>query len=94
MKANKVIPILILISGGLLFLWSLMIPVDKYPWEPLLKQRNDLGISALRMVYSFLLVTFGGGYLLARMNSKAWVKCAYIAALIMVFYRLLEVFSI
>jgi hypothetical protein len=94
MKANKVIPILILTVGGIMLLWSLMVSPYKYEWEPILRQRDDDAIDVLRVFYPFLLIVFTGGFLMARLNSKTWVKCAYIAALVMVFYKLLEVFSV
>jgi hypothetical protein len=94
MKANKVIPIFILTICGLVLLWSLRISPFKFEWDPVLRERNDDGILVLRTLYCFLMVAFGAGLFVARVNSKGWVKCFYIGALVMVFFKILEVFSV
>jgi hypothetical protein len=94
MKANKVIPVFVLIVGSLVLLWSLMISPYKFEWEPLLKQRDDDAIDALRVFYPVLVIVFTAGYLIAKANSRAWVNCGYFTALVIVFYKTLEVFSL
>ncbi len=94
MKANKVIPIFILVTGGIVLLWSLMISPFKFEWDEVLQERNDNGIIILRTIYSFLIVAFAAGFWVERVSSGAWVKCVYIGALVIVFFKLLEVFSL
>jgi hypothetical protein len=94
MKAKKTIPLLILITGAALFIFSLTVHLFLYNWDPILRQRNDDGVFLLRVFYPILLIVFAAGYLMARANSKAWVNCGYMAALVMVFYKVLEVYSV
>jgi small-conductance mechanosensitive channel len=94
MKAKKLIPLLILLTGAALFIFSLTVRLFQYDWDPILRQRNDGGVFLLRVFYPILLLAFAAGYLMARANSKTWVNCGYIAVLVMVFYKVLEVYSV